>query len=189
MFTNQFFKRWVIATILGWLLGFTLVVALAFAIESIGLSGYQFFIGIGIGLGVGYMQGRIMQFYLGIGHQWMIASTVGMGLAFTLFDLGNALFTVFPEYNLLSTVALGGVLTGLAQYFILKKQFQNAVLWIPISLIGWTLAGGLIRLSEVIEKTGLSGLPAALIVLVILTVGASSVLGLITGFGLKKIVD
>ena len=175
------------ATLYGWLIGFGLVVFLAFLIESIGLGGYQFFIGIGVGVGLGYVQARVTRLHFGIGYPWMYATIFGLGFSFVLFDLGHKYSGFIPEYNLFYSIALGGLLTSLTQYFLLRRIFRHAVLWIPISTLGWILAGALIRFTETLKNFGIDGLPAAIIVLIILTVGASLVLGTITGIGMNII--
>lgn len=171
----------------GWMIGFGLVIFLAFLIEAIGLGGYQFFIGIGMGLGVGYMQGRVLSLYFGINYRWVLYSVIGMGFSFILFDFGKSFSTLLPEYNLLYSVSLGGLITAVLQYLLLKERFPNALPWLLYCFAGWTLSGALIRFTEIMESIGLTGLPAAIIVLIILTIGASATLGLITGIGLRRI--
>jgi hypothetical protein len=182
-------KQWTMFTIYGWLIGFGLVLFLAIITEAIGLGGYQFFIGIGMGLGIGYMQGRVMSLYFNINNRWMIYTTVGMGVSFTLFDFGHHYLSVLPEYNLFYSISLGGFLTALLQFTLLRRIFTRAWLWIPTCFLSWVLAGLAIRFSETIESFGLTGLPAAFIVLIILTIGASSVLGIVSGLGLRMLIN
>ncbi|MCJ7714533.1 hypothetical protein MUO66_08780, partial [Candidatus Bathyarchaeota archaeon] len=56
---NRFMLRWVGANIIGWLIGFVLVIVLAQAWELIG-GGAQFMVGVGMGAGVGVLQSRVI---------------------------------------------------------------------------------------------------------------------------------
>ena len=186
MNSQSFLLSWIKITIYGWLLGFVFIVLLAFGGEALGLGEFQFFIGIAIGAGVGYMQGRFLKIYFDIDWKWVVVSSASMGLSFAFFDLARTFSTI--EYNLFYSVALGGLLVSVAQYYILRLFFKNSLLWIPVSWLAWMAAGGLVRLTELIDILGLPGLVSAIIVLVILTIGASALLGLITGLGLKRII-
>lgn len=105
---SSFINRWLKSTLYGWMLGFAVVILLALLFESIGLAGYQFFIGLGIGVGVGFMQGRALKNYFEVQNKWMWASIIGMGISFLVFDIGNKLNDTIPSYSLQLSVAVGG---------------------------------------------------------------------------------
>lgn len=136
---RHFLKRWIRATLLGWLLGFVLVIVGATIGGMIGMGESQVLIGIGMGAGVGYMQGRVAQQWLGPIRRWFTASVVGMGVPFVISDLAVAVWDRFA-YSLPLCVAIGGLLVGVLQRRILRSHCHRANWWILASVAGWVVA-------------------------------------------------
>ncbi len=141
---QTFFRRWVFATIGGWLLGFVVIVLIAGIAEFLGLT-YQSPIGIGMGLTVGFFQWRVARKWFNATSQWMWASAVGMGMSFALNDIIEALWSGFPflighgYWPMHVSVALGGLLVGLWQRRILQSQSLRAYWWVIACIAGWML--------------------------------------------------
>lgn len=140
------FVRWILATTLGWLLGFVILVALAFAWSPFGDEA-QFMVGVGMGCGVGYLQGRVLRKRIAASWQWCAASTFGMGMPFILCDLFTLVGVPFP-YSLPLYMALGGLFVGLLQERLLRKLSSRSKWWVPASTLGWVLPAAAVALGD-----------------------------------------
>jgi hypothetical protein len=173
-------RRWVRATWGGWLLGIPCIIALALAGEAVGIGGSQVLVGAGMGAGVGFMQGRVMRGVIGKAAPWAAASLIGLALPFLATDLAN-IAGLHPAYSLHLAVAAGGLVVGAWQALLLRPRFPQAPVWIPASLVAWTLAAGTTALADLSRYARWPrGLAGALVYLGLIGVGGL-VLGVITG--------
>jgi hypothetical protein len=179
--------KWIKATFWGWLLGIILLIMLSSILDGMGIENMQFYIGIGMGAGVGLTQWLLLKRYRAINASWIWASLLGMGMPFVILDF------IMPhtvKYKLPLSVALGGLLVGVFQYLVLKKQFQRSSVWILTSLAGWTIAAVIVLAIDLTMKIKVAGsltLVLALVNLLIMLLGGVA-LGLITGGTMKKIL-
>lgn len=182
-------KKWTLNTIYGWLLGFVVIINLAFASDALGIGNSQFFVGTGIATGVGYMQNRIMRSRLKIGWSWMWMTILGMTISFVFFDFGQNISNIIPAFNLQLSVAVGGIIVGVLQYLVLKANSINgSYWWIFVSSIGWASAGLVVGLVDYLKDYISIGPLVLVLNLLLLTIFSSLVLGLITGVGFMKIL-
>ena len=173
-----FYIRWIWITFLGWFVGFAAIVVLSLAWDVVGGGSAQSMIGIGMGLGVGYTQALEMRPWVkSIGH-WILASAVGMGAPFVLYDMVHAAGSEFP-YSLPFAVAIGGLLVGLLQTYVLAPLSSRAVSWIPASLAGWTLAAATTIVGDALPRL-VQGIGGALLYIALILFGGA-VLGVVTG--------
>ena len=135
---RSFYRRWVGACSLGWIVGLALVAGIATALDGVGISGAQAMVGLGFGAGVGYLQGRMLAPWLGGPRGWTVASTLGMGSVFILHDVGAAAGVAVP-FNAPLYVLAGALVTGWWQRALLRRVSPQAVRWVFASLIGWGL--------------------------------------------------
>jgi len=185
--TRFTFRQWVLVTFVGWFLGVILIMMLSGFLDSIGIEGMQFYLGLGMGAGVGLAQWLRLRNFLAVNINWMLFSAFGMGIPFIFLDLVPAVSVV---YKLPLSIALGSITTGLLQFLLLKQLSSKAYLWIAGSFIGWTLAVATvftINYTMLIKVTGYMNLVMALINLLLILAGGI-VLGIITGMTLKKII-
>lgn len=169
--------RWVRATTLGWLLGIVLVVLLAMAWDLV-TGGAQFMVGIGMGAGVGLLQAREVGPPVTSKRAWVVASTVGMGAPFVLWDLGSiaglgALFS-------LPVCALAGALfAGLLQARLLGGSARPR--WVLASVLGWGIPVALMAIGDALPRGAGSilSLPAIFF--------GGAVLGWVTGKALEAL--
>lgn len=180
------FGKWLWVTFAGWFLGVVLILVLSGMFDSLEIEGFQFYLGVGMGLGVGVVQWLLLR--KKVSWLWFAASTVGMGLPFVFFDF-------FPlisgDFKLPVCVFLGSVLTGSLQFLLLKTKGANALIWIPGSIAGWTVAACsvfLINLTRQIKVSGYMNLVLALVNLVLILSGGV-ILGLLTGLSIKRISE
>lgn len=156
-------RSWVKATTFGWWLGLAIIVLLVLAMDMVAvIEGSQFMVGLGMGAGVGYVQGRLIDRWLGTRHTWFLATTVGMGGPFVAGDVARvAGFNL--SFSLAVSVVVGGLLVGLLQWKVLQRHVRRAIWWIPASLLGWLLPVGLMALKDRHILSGVAGDAAGLI--------------------------
>ncbi len=145
---KHFFKRWVLVTFGGYLLGFVLTMIGLIIGDLISekwttMPEFQFVIGMSMGAGVGFAQRRIIRKWIGVGKQWIWTTIIGLGLSFLIFDLiAIALNGVAQDWDsLYLALVFGGLLIGLIQLRMLRLHSKRAIWWIPTCIVGWVLAG------------------------------------------------
>jgi hypothetical protein len=114
--------QWVLATTLGWVLGWALVGQLA--------------IGGAVGIGQWLVLRRLGPHTV----WWIFASTLGWLAGWLLVVSG---FIVPPDGTGLTTVISGAVLgtaMGLAQWLVLRRWVHDAGWWVFASVVAWTVA-------------------------------------------------
>lgn len=114
-------------TTLGWVLGGTLFNGIPLVMSGVVIAGFQWTV----------LYKRIQKAW-----QWFVLSSLG-------WIIGYIFFVIFIPDGLGFLVGpiMGGTL-GILQWIFLKKQFEWAGWWIPISILAWT--------------TGLTLMPGAL---------------------------
>jgi hypothetical protein len=178
---------WVRATWAGWLLGIPLIIALALLGEAVGIGGAQVLVGVGMGTGIGLTQGRFIRNVLHKSVSWIWSCVVGFSAPFLVTDVSNAIGLGLP-YSLPVSVAIGGLIAGGWQSFLLRQWLRRSGVWVVASGLGWTLAAGTAAVADFLSRSrSLRGLWGAAAFLGIVAVGGL-VLGLVTGICLVWIV-
>lgn len=174
------FGTWLRATWLGWLLGVPAIALLALLAEALGVGGAQVFVGAGMGLGVGALQAWELRWEDRLAWPWLLTSSLGLALPFLVYDVTRRAGWLLP-YQLGAYVALGGVVVGAGQAWLLRARLETPLRWLAASLVGWGVAGGLAHLADVmVKRAGLAGLAGAGLYL-LLTCLPGGVLGGVTG--------
>jgi hypothetical protein len=113
--------QWVLATTIGWVLGFAL--------------GNE----VGVGIFIGVAQWFVLRRYFSQAWWWIVASAAGWlgGWAILMSGLvvppGGELFTI------ILSGAIFGLVIGVAQWLILRRWVKLSGLWILLSIPGWTI--------------------------------------------------
>ena len=180
MTQRKVFYQWVRATWAGWVLGIPFIIALALMGEAVGIGGVQVLVGVGMGAGIGLMQGRAIRSVLHSASPWFWSCVVGLGLPFLTWDIAKAAGWDFP-YSLYVSVALGGLIVGVWQTFLLPPHLRNTGWWVAASVVGWNLAAGTAAIADSLFRSrSFRGLWGALAYLGIIAAGGL-ILGLVTG--------
>ena len=183
MIDSRLVRRWVGATWAGWLLGIPIIVALALAAEVAGIGGAQVMVGAGTGAGVGLMQGRLMRGIINSFAPWIWSSVIGLALPFLIYDL-TKVGGREVAFNLYVSVAVGGLVAGVWQAWLLRARFRNTIVWVFGALLGWTLAGSAAAGADLIGRSqSIRGIAGALVYLGIIAAGGL-ILGATTGITL-----
>jgi hypothetical protein len=178
--------RWVRVTGTGWVVGIPLVAALALLGEAAGIGGIQVLVGLGMGAGIGWMQGRVMRGMLQRFWPWFWSCVAGLGLPFLAVDVAKLLSWNFPYYPY-SCVALSGLIVGVWQSFLLRTRFQHTGWWIVGSVLGWSLAAGLVGIADALFRSrSIRGIGGGLLYLACLA-GGGFILGLVTGLAFSRL--
>lgn len=130
------------ATTWGWLLGGLVIPGVAFIISGFLIGIFQWLV----------LQGRLTRAWL-----WILATSIGWMAGYFL-----SFFLLPPDLQLLEGMMIG-LMTGIAQWFVLRREFYWAGWWIVFSIIGWV--------------TGLTLLPGVLL--------TGTMAGALTGLALE----
>ncbi len=153
---RAFWRRWVAASTVGWLVGFLAGFVLASSLEPVigtgarqGVLGY-FVLGAFLGSGVGLMQWLVLRKRIPVSGRWITASAtglavaggVGYGAAVLAFGFSEDLEGIGSIASLLSwtlVAGAGGALAGVLQWRVLRRQVRLAGRWVLASIAGWGL--------------------------------------------------
>lgn len=142
---------WILLSAIGWIIGLTIGVYLAALAEiNIGSSGLGQLLGyliLGAGLGsvVGLAQWLVLRGQVSRAGWWILASAAGIVVA---YGPGIAIVadTLEMSRNFLGLLGwvlvgiLGGAITGIFQWFVLRGQVSRAGWWVLASALGWGLS-------------------------------------------------
>ena len=175
--------HWIARTFLGWCAGFILGLVLLVVMESLGVRSVQFPLALGMGLGVGALQAGAVARVPGGSRAWVITSAAGLTAPFVFADVLAGLDAPVP-YSLAAYVGLGGVLTGILQWRLLRTVFDGAGSWLAVTPLGWLLGGSTVWINEqALPKT--PGLLGALQYVSVVLAGGI-VLGVAGAIGLRS---
>lgn len=180
-------RRWTKITFWGWLLGVVFILMISSFLDSIGIEGMQFYLGVGMGAGVGLTQWLSLKKYIEMNTNWIWFSVFGMGIPFIIIDYIPS--EIIP-HKLPLSIPLGAIATGFLQYMLLKKHSENAKLWIAGSFTGWSLGVAIVFIIDYTNHLK-SVIPSNLVIALInlfLILAGGVILGVITGNTMKKIL-
>lgn len=172
------------ATFLGWLLGVVLIVALSSLLDSVGIEGLQFYLGLGMGSGIGLMQWFNLRKSGRINGRWILINALGMGIPFLFFDL---VFDLVVEVKIFCCMFVGAFLIALLQHYAFRNLLKNPWVWILSSVVGW-LSAAAITFSVDYTNAWKAILPiwALALINLFLILAGGLILGLISGIALRK---
>ncbi len=139
---------WVLASTIGWFLGNFIGFILAEVFGDIigGVLG-DILAFIMWGVGLGSMVGVLQCFFLPVqvprAGRWVLASTAGFALAYGVggyFEELGSMGSIAPVLGWIVVVALGGAVTGIWQWLVLRGQVSRAGWWVLASTVGWGLS-------------------------------------------------
>jgi hypothetical protein len=139
MIKRELFVLWLRTTWFGWLFGVPIIILLSLIGEAIGLGGAQFLVGVGMGIGVGVMQSRVIKDLINRSSSWVWSTIVGLGLPFLVADIWKFVDWKLP-YSWPVLIAVGGLIVGIWQAFILSSQVHKIILWAAVDALGWFVA-------------------------------------------------
>lgn len=172
-----FLRHWVLATSLGWILGFIAAFAAAYLVNLFAANESNLLVGLCIGAMIGAAQQRVLRQYKPVSAWWILASAIGLGGPFILLEILENIGlqgTVPLDHQFLVRTfgwgALGGLFSALLQSRCLKQYYKTPAWWLAINSVAWGMCWML------------CSLPGMFALLGALTGGV--VVGTITGIGL-----
>ena len=134
---------WVVANVVGWIVGFALCEALKAFVSTL------FVDGLVIGTGIGLAQWLVLRRRLPRVGWWVVLSIIGFGVG---IGVGEALVaSVSSPLRDVLDGALIGVSVGVAQWLLLRLRVSGSELWLPANVFGWAIGWTLIALGEASE--------------------------------------
>ena len=132
--------QWVVANIVGWLIGFALCEALQSFISTVLVDGLV------IGSAVGIAQWLVLRRWMSPVGWWVLLSIVGFGVgkAFAEAVLPGA--STLPGYA--ATGAIIGAAVGVAQWPVLRRHVSSAAWWVPATVVAWVAGWSAIGVAE-----------------------------------------
>lgn len=174
----------------GWVLGVVLILVLSSLLDSMGIEGMQFYLGLGMGAGVGLAQWWMLRKYAPVSSRWIAYAVFGLGLPFLISDV---FFTQFPmTYKMPILVGLGALIAGFLQASLLQKTFPHARQWITGSFVSWLLGVGTVFLMDFtmqIRPTQRAFTLAIALLNLLLILGGGVLLGVTSGRSLRSILN
>lgn len=182
-------KRWILFMCFAWIVGFFAILIFSGLSESIGIKDTQFVLGLGMGTSISFFQMRLLKKQIDVGFLWLFIAALGMSLPFLINDLTDGILNADDSsVNLLLQVVYGSLISGIGQFFILRKNFSKSWLWIVASVLAWTIPALMLGVIDAYD-TQTTGRLAALFINLFLILGGGPVYGIITGFFIKVILS
>jgi hypothetical protein len=149
-----FWLGWVVASSVGWIVGAILGFGLGLIIigDDYGINvlriiiGY-FLVGATLGFGVSIMQWLVLRRRVSRAGWWVLASTAGFAVAVG----GEGGLQLGSSVERVAVLALGGAVTGILQWLVLRGKVSRACWWVLASTVGWALS---IAVREVLTDPG-----------------------------------
>lgn len=177
-------SKWMAVHFSGWLLGVFFVLLSSGLLESVGITGRQFYLGIAMAIGLGIFQWFYLKQQQETPVQFLLYTILGMGLPWIFIDFISPLSQGF---NLFTSVAFGSVFSAGLQARVLNFSTKITVVWIICSAVGWLAAAACLLLTETTMHQ-LSSMPKILIAVLnlLLILSGGPIIGFFTGIALKK---
>lgn len=201
---RKFRRRWALASTVGWFVGFLVGFVAAGSLEPLvgfgplqGLLAY-FILGVCTGAGVGLMQWLVLRRRVFRSGWWILAGTVGVGvaggagygaavLAFGYSEGLEDLGSFAAVWGWTAAAALGGALTGILQWCVLRRHVRRAGWWLSASTLGWAVSMAVAGTIWLVGYQGVTEPPQILYSALLLLgglVAGGIVLGAVTGAAL-----
>lgn len=141
---KRFLTRWVLATSIGWPVGFIGSIILSYTVVNlIYPKETNLIVGISLGLAVGYSQWYVFKKFMNLSSWWIWSTAIGMGIPFIMTvawaEFGGAQDNLIENEILgrFITGAIGGILIGLPQTRILRPFTEKTAWWPVASMLAW----------------------------------------------------
>ena len=180
-------SSWVLANFLGWFAGAVLIILTSGLFDSIGLEGFQFYLGISMGAGIGYFQWKILRHH-SIGAEWIVSSIVGLGAPFLLVDLMKR-YGGLPDNGawLQVCVSFGGVIVAFWQSRLLQRRGIRSVRWLFAGWAGWVLAAATVLAMDYTKYLSSNKLVLFFLNLTLIIAGGAA-LGVVTAPTMQRLL-
>lgn len=132
--------QWVVANVVGWLIGFALCEALQSFISTVLVDGLV------IGSAVGIAQWLVLRRWMSPVGWWVPLSIVGFGVGKVLAEAVLPNVSTLPGYA--ATGAIIGAAVGVVQWPVLRRHVSSAAWWVPATVVAWVAGWSAIAVAE-----------------------------------------
>jgi hypothetical protein len=132
--------QWVVANVVGWLIGFGLCEAIQSFISTVLVDGLV------IGSAVGIAQWLVLRRWMSPVGWWVLLSIVGFGVGKALAEAILPSASTLPWYA--ATGAIIGASVGVAQWPVLRRHVSSAAWWVPATVVAWIAGWSAIGIAE-----------------------------------------
>ena len=168
--------RWVLATSVGWIVGFAVCETLKAIVEFLAHPPTD---GAVIGISIGIAQWLVLKGRIHRAGWWILASIIGFGVGKAVGDAVAQAVSGALGSGLDGAVI--GASLGVAQWLVLRRHVAQAGWWVLANILAWALGWTVIR---VIDEA--AGGPAGMAYIIGATGAAAA--GVITGLSLVWLV-
>jgi hypothetical protein len=135
--------QWVVATMLGWGIGFFVCEAIKpFLYDFTHLGGD----GLVIGAGIGIAQGLVLRKRIAPMGWWVLVTIVAFGLGKLIGE--SVAQGLSPALGHALSGAVIGAAVGLAQWLVLRGRLPRAEAWVLANVAAWAVGWSLISVAE-----------------------------------------
>ena len=140
----SFWGRWLLATLIGWIVGLVVAIVLSYAIVNLFYpEESNLIVGLVLGAGVGLAQMIAVRRVLPLTQRWVWGAAVGLGIPFIVAVVVDEAWFGAAEASdmwLVLVAVAGGAIAGLIQARTLRPHTPRAQWWILVSVLSWGLA-------------------------------------------------
>ena len=133
--------RWLLATIIGWIVGVVGAIVLSYAVVNLfHPEETNLIVGLCVGAGVGSAQVIAVRRVLSLKWGWVLGVIVGMGVPYTFAVLLNEGWLGAIQVSEMWLVFIGiiaGAMAGVIQMTALTRHTLSARWWIWASMVAW----------------------------------------------------
>ncbi|MDQ2853376.1 MAG: hypothetical protein M3R32_00790 [Chloroflexota bacterium] len=131
--------QWVVATTVGWAVGFFVCETLKAFFESFSHSD-----GLVIGAGIGIAQGFVLRRRIAPMGWWILVSTIGFGVGKAIGESATQGLAGGLGYALAGAVI--GLVVGMGQWLVLRRRVSHPEWWVLANVAAWAVGWSVISL-------------------------------------------
>ena len=136
-----FWIRWVVATIIGWVVGMFAAIVLSYLVVNLVYpKETNLIVGLCLGAAVGLSQKIAVRRRITLAHSWVWGAMVGIGMPFVVVVFLDELRPGAGESWWLLLLIAGGAICGLLQVPALRPHTSRVYWWVLASTVFWGLA-------------------------------------------------
>lgn len=145
-----FWIRWVVATIIGWLVGTFAAIILSYLVVNLVYpKETNLIVGLCVGAAVGLSQKIAVRRWITLAYSWVWGAMVGIGIPFVVIVLLDELRPGAGEGWWPLLLIAGGALSGLLQVPALRPHTSRVYWWVLASTVSWSLAWFISRVAGI----------------------------------------
>ena len=137
----DFWCRWVVATVVGWILGLVLAIALSFlVVNPFYAKETDLIVGVCLGATVSFSQRFSVRQWLRLAPIFVWGAAIGIGIPFVVEVISSELGSGLGAVASTAVLAVGALICGLLQMPALRRYVGMSYVWPLVTLVAWSAA-------------------------------------------------